>query len=78
LYRPQRRLNTADDEDQMTSAKRMKKFVRVLGKRMAYVESGGGERVFLFLHGKPDLVLSVARRDPPRGRRSAAPSRIAR
>jgi hypothetical protein len=57
LYRPQRRLNTADDEDQMTSAKRMKKFVRVLGNCMAYVESGGGERIFPFLHGKPDLVL---------------------
>src|SRR5260370_27093371 len=37
----------------MTSAKRGKKFARVLGKRMAYVESGGGERVFLFLHGNP-------------------------
>jgi len=37
----------------MTAAKRMKKFARVLGNRMAYVESGGGERVFLFLHGNP-------------------------
>src|SRR5690349_11215695 len=29
----------------------MKKFVRVLSKHSACVESGGGERVFLFLHG---------------------------
>jgi haloalkane dehalogenase len=37
----------------MTSPKQRKKFVAVAGKRMAYVESGGGERVFLFLHGNP-------------------------
>ncbi len=37
----------------MTSPKQRKKFVSVAGKRMAYVESGGGERVFLFLHGNP-------------------------
>jgi haloalkane dehalogenase len=30
-----------------------KKFATVDGKRMAYVELGGGERVFLFLHGNP-------------------------
>jgi pimeloyl-ACP methyl ester carboxylesterase len=30
-----------------------KKFVTVDGKRMAYVELGGGELVFLFLHGNP-------------------------
>jgi haloalkane dehalogenase len=30
-----------------------KKFVTVNGKRMAYVELGGGEPVFLFLHGNP-------------------------
>jgi haloalkane dehalogenase len=52
----------------MTSAKRLKKFVRVLGKRMAYVESGGGERIFLFLHGNPtssylwrNVIPAVAR-----------------
>jgi len=53
LYRPQRPLNTADSEDRMTSPKQRKKFVSVAGKRMAYVESGGGELVFLFLHGNP-------------------------
>ncbi len=37
----------------MTSPETRKKFVPVAGKRMAYVESGGGERVFLFLHGNP-------------------------
>jgi len=37
----------------MTSPKKRKKFVRVGGKRIAYVESGGGERIFLFLHGNP-------------------------
>jgi haloalkane dehalogenase len=38
----------------MPAVKKSKKFARVLGKRMAYVESGGGgERVFLFLHGNP-------------------------
>jgi len=46
-------MNTADDEDRMTSPETRKKFVPVAGKRMAYVESGGGERVFLFLHGNP-------------------------
>ena len=30
-----------------------KKFVGVHGKRMAYVELGEGEPVFLFLHGNP-------------------------
>src|SRR5216683_6239018 len=30
-----------------------KKFVAVKGKRMAYVELGAGEPVFLFLHGNP-------------------------
>jgi haloalkane dehalogenase len=30
-----------------------KKFVTVAGRRMAYVELGGGGRVFLFLHGNP-------------------------
>ena len=30
-----------------------KKFAAVTGKRMAYVELGGGEPVFLFLHGNP-------------------------
>ena len=30
-----------------------KKFATVDGKRMAYVELGGGEPVFLFLHGNP-------------------------
>ena len=30
-----------------------KKFVTVDGKHMAYVELGGGELVFLFLHGNP-------------------------
>ncbi len=30
-----------------------KKFVTVNGKRMAYVELGEGEPVFLFLHGNP-------------------------
>jgi haloalkane dehalogenase len=30
-----------------------KKFVTIDGKRMAYVELGGGEPVFLFLHGNP-------------------------
>ena len=30
-----------------------KKFARVDGRRLAYVESGGGGRVFLFLHGNP-------------------------
>jgi haloalkane dehalogenase len=30
-----------------------KKFATVSDKRMAYVELGGGERVFLFLHGNP-------------------------
>jgi haloalkane dehalogenase len=30
-----------------------KKFVTVDGKHMAYVELGGGEPVFLFLHGNP-------------------------
>jgi haloalkane dehalogenase len=30
-----------------------KKFVRVDGRNMAYVELGGGGRVFLFLHGNP-------------------------
>jgi pimeloyl-ACP methyl ester carboxylesterase len=28
-------------------------FLTVNGKRMAYVELGGGEPVFLFLHGNP-------------------------
>jgi pimeloyl-ACP methyl ester carboxylesterase len=28
-------------------------FLSVNGKRMAYVELGGGEPVFLFLHGNP-------------------------
>ncbi len=37
----------------MTSPETRKKFVPVAGKRVAYVESGGGERVFLFLHGNP-------------------------
>jgi haloalkane dehalogenase len=37
----------------MTSPKKRKKFATVGGKRMAYVESGGGELVFLFLHGNP-------------------------
>jgi haloalkane dehalogenase len=53
LYRPQRPLNTADSEDRMTSPKQRKKFASIAGKRMAYVESGAGERVFLFLHGNP-------------------------
>ena len=30
-----------------------KKFATVNGKRMAYVELGAGDRVFLFLHGNP-------------------------
>jgi hypothetical protein len=30
-----------------------KKFAFVDGKRMAYVELGGGETAFLFLHGNP-------------------------
>jgi haloalkane dehalogenase len=30
-----------------------KKFVRLGERRIAYIESGGGERVFLFLHGNP-------------------------
>ena len=30
-----------------------KNHVTVAGKRMAYVELGGGEPVFLFLHGNP-------------------------
>jgi haloalkane dehalogenase len=30
-----------------------KKFVTVGGRRMAYIELGGGDRVFLFLHGNP-------------------------
>jgi haloalkane dehalogenase len=30
-----------------------KQFVTIAGKRMAYVELGGGEPVFLFLHGNP-------------------------
>ena len=30
-----------------------KKFAAVAGRRMAYVELGEGERVFLFLHGNP-------------------------
>jgi haloalkane dehalogenase len=30
-----------------------KSFVTVAGRRMAYVELGAGERVFLFLHGNP-------------------------
>jgi haloalkane dehalogenase len=30
-----------------------KKFVTVAGRRIAYVEIGQGERVFLFLHGNP-------------------------
>src|SRR5712692_2268837 len=37
----------------MTSPETRKKFVTIAGKRMAYVESGGGELVFLFLHGNP-------------------------
>ena len=37
----------------MTLPKTPKKFASVGGKRMAYVESGLGERVFLFLHGNP-------------------------
>ena len=37
----------------MSAAERSKKFVQVGDKRMAYVESGDGERVFLFLHGNP-------------------------
>ena len=30
-----------------------KKFATIAGRRMAYVELGGGGRVFLFLHGNP-------------------------
>jgi pimeloyl-ACP methyl ester carboxylesterase len=30
-----------------------KKFVAINGQRMAYVELGAGEPVFLFLHGNP-------------------------
>jgi haloalkane dehalogenase len=37
----------------MSSAMKSKKFAEVGGKRMAYAESGGGERIFLFLHGNP-------------------------
>lgn len=37
----------------MIAFRETKKFARVGGKRMAYLESGGGERVFLLLHGNP-------------------------
>src|SRR5215208_4913112 len=37
----------------MSSVMKSKKFAEVRGKRMAYAESGAGERVFLFLHGNP-------------------------
>lgn len=37
----------------MIAFRESKKFARVGGKRMAYLESGGGERVFLLLHGNP-------------------------
>src|SRR5215207_7675071 len=37
----------------MSSVMKSKKFVKVGGKRMAYAESGSGERIFLFLHGNP-------------------------
>lgn len=37
----------------MSSVMKSKKFAAVGGKRMAYAESGGGERIFLFLHGNP-------------------------
>jgi haloalkane dehalogenase len=50
LYRPPRRLNTVDDEDQMTAPK---KSATIREKRMTYLEEGGGARVFLFLHGNP-------------------------
>lgn len=48
-----------------------KKFAEVGGKRMAYAESGGGERVFLFLHGNPTssyLWRSVMPEVAPLGR----------
>jgi haloalkane dehalogenase len=53
LYRPLLRVNTPDDEDMMVAANIPKQFADVLGRRMAYVESGGGELVFLALHGNP-------------------------
>jgi haloalkane dehalogenase len=50
LYRPRRRLNTADSEDPMTAPK---KSAVIREQRITYLEEGGGERVFLFLHGNP-------------------------
>ena len=57
----------------MTSGKRTKKFVRVGGKRMVYVESGGRERVTLpisvldsdHIEGSAASIFSP----PPPGRR---------
>jgi haloalkane dehalogenase len=37
----------------MNAATQSKKFVCVHGRRMAYVESGGDDPIFLFLHGNP-------------------------
>ena len=40
-------------------------FVEVHGSRLHYIEAGSGDPV-LFLHGKPDLVVSVAEYYSPR------------
>src|SRR5580700_8621298 len=55
----------------MVAANIPKQFADVLGRRMAYVESGSGERVFLFLHGNPTssfLWRSVIPEIAPLGR----------
>ena len=57
-----------------------KKFALVDGKRMAYVELGGGETAFLFLHGNPTSSYLWRNVMPERARslRGAGPDRHGR